>query len=60
MQIDAAGNVRVEVRGVAGAACEDLTWVLEQALGGQIVERVRKPEYDQVPAQAKARSTQRN
>ncbi|MBV7700391.1 DUF2997 domain-containing protein [Streptomyces sp. TRM70350] len=33
------GTTRIEVRGVAGAACLDLTEDLEKALGGRIVER---------------------
>ncbi|WP_180687199.1 DUF2997 domain-containing protein [Streptomyces gossypiisoli] len=33
------GTTRIEVRGVAGAGCLDLTEDLEKALGGTIVER---------------------
>ncbi len=47
VQIDRAGNVSVEVRGASGKQCEELTAVLEQALGGVVVERSYKPEYYQ-------------
>lgn len=33
------GTTRIEVRGVPGAGCLDLTAGLEAALGGQIVNR---------------------
>jgi Protein of unknown function (DUF2997) len=38
------GTTRIEVRGVSGTACLDLTADLESALGGQIVERELTPE----------------
>jgi hypothetical protein len=38
------GKVRVQVRGVKGMSCLDLTRDLEQALGGQVVEREMTPE----------------
>ncbi|HKQ72797.1 MAG TPA: DUF2997 domain-containing protein [Blastocatellia bacterium] len=37
--IEKDGQVRIEVRGVKGASCLDITAALEQALGGQIAER---------------------
>jgi hypothetical protein len=37
--IDADGRVRIEVRGVKGPACLDLTRELEAALGGQVESR---------------------
>lgn len=37
--IEKDGQVRVEVRGVKGSSCLDITAALEQALGGQIAER---------------------
>lgn len=37
--IDKDGQVRVEVRGVKGTSCLDLTKGLEAALGGQVLER---------------------
>ena len=52
VQIDAGGNVSVEVRGVSGKKCEELTALLEQALGGGVVERVHKPEYHEQAADA--------
>lgn len=45
--IDKDGQVRIEVRGVKGMACLDLTQDLEAALGGQVEEREMTPEaYD--------------
>ena len=37
--IEKDGQVRIEVRGVKGASCLDITAALEQALGGRIDER---------------------
>jgi hypothetical protein len=37
--IEKDGQVRIEVRGVKGGSCLDITAALEQALGGQIAER---------------------
>ena len=46
--IDADGTVRIEVRGVKGTACLDLTRELEAALGDQVESREMSPEaYDQ-------------
>ena len=42
--IDQGGQVRVEVRGVKGTSCLDLTKGLEDALGGQVEEREMTPE----------------
>lgn len=42
--IDADGTVRIEVRGVKGAACLDLTRALEAALGDQVESREMTPE----------------
>ncbi len=42
--IDKNGKVRIEVRGVKGAACLDLTAGLEAALGGQVENRELTPE----------------
>ena len=48
--IEKDGRVRVEVRGVKGNACLDLTQALEQALGGQVEEREMTPEaYEEAP-----------
>lgn len=46
------GTVKVEVRGVKGRKCLDLTKGLEEALGGQIVERVHTDEYNEAEQQA--------
>jgi hypothetical protein len=37
--IDKDGQVRIEVRGVKGMSCLELTSALEQALGGQVEAR---------------------
>lgn len=42
--IEPDGQVRIEVRGVKGTSCLDLTRDLEKALGGQVVEREMTPE----------------
>jgi len=43
------GRLSVEVHGVKGPRCLELTEELEEALGGEIVERRHTFEYDQVP-----------
>ena len=45
--IEPDGEVRVEVRGVKGLSCLDLTKALEDALGGQIVAREMTPEANE-------------
>lgn len=45
--IDKNGKVRVEVRGVKGKACLDITQALEAALGGQVESREMTPEADE-------------
>ena len=42
--IEKDGSVRIEVHGVKGQACLDLTAALEQALGGQVTAREMTPE----------------
>jgi hypothetical protein len=42
--IDQDGQVRLEVRGVKGGSCLDITAPLEQALGGQVQSRELTPE----------------
>jgi hypothetical protein len=42
--IDKDGQVRIQVRGVKGLECLDLTRELEAALGGQIEAREMTPE----------------
>ena len=54
--IDKDGQVRIEVRGVKGRYCLDLTSGLEAALGGQVEDRQMTPESqemspEQVPQQ---------
>ena len=45
--IDKDGQVRIQIRGVKGLACLDLTKDLEEALGGQIAAREMTPEADE-------------
>jgi len=46
--IDKDGTVRLQVRGVKGEACLDLTKDLEEALGGIVLDREMTPEaYEQ-------------
>jgi hypothetical protein len=42
--IDEKGEVQIEVRGVKGKRCLDLTEDLEEALGGEVAAREMKPE----------------
>jgi hypothetical protein len=42
--IDEKGEVQIEVRGVKGKKCLDLTEDLEEALGGEVAARELKPE----------------
>jgi Protein of unknown function (DUF2997) len=42
--IEKGGQVRIQVRGVKGQSCLDLTKALEAALGGQIESREMTPE----------------
>jgi hypothetical protein len=42
--IEKDGRVRVEVRGVKGLSCLDVTRALEAALGGQVQDRQLTPE----------------
>ncbi len=46
--IEKDGQVRVEVRGVKGMSCLDVTKGLEEALGGQVEDRQMTPEAQEV------------
>jgi len=46
--IDKDGQVRIEVRGVKGPSCLDLTRSLEAALGGRVEDRRMTPESQEV------------
>jgi hypothetical protein len=41
------GSVKLEVRGVKGAKCLDLTQSLEKVLGGDVKSRELSPEHGQ-------------
>jgi len=45
--IEKNGQVKLHVRGAKGATCLDLTQELEQALGGELLERQLTPEADE-------------
>ncbi len=51
--IEQDGRVRVEVRGVKGTSCLDLTKGLEEALGGQVEAREMHAEAYEMPQQEK-------
>jgi hypothetical protein len=46
--IDKSGEVRLEVRGVKGSACLEITKQLEIALGGDVASREMTPEAQEV------------
>ena len=46
--IEKDGQVKIEVRGVKGTSCLDLTKDLEAVLGSQTVAREMTPEADEV------------
>ena len=50
--IEKDGSVRSEVRGCKGPACLDLTRDLEQALGGQVLDRQMTAESQETTEQA--------
>jgi len=43
--IDKQGRVSIDVRGVAGPTCEEVTRALEEALAGKILAHTRKDEW---------------
>ena len=46
--IEKDGQVKIEVRGVKGMSCLDLTKDLEAVLGSQAVSREMTPEADEI------------
>lgn len=46
--IEKDGQIKIEVRGVKGTSCLDLTKDLEAVLGDRIAEREMTPEADEV------------
>jgi hypothetical protein len=42
--IDKDGQVQIQVRGVKGSKCLEITKELEKALGGEILTRIMTPE----------------
>lgn len=47
--ISPSGEVSFQVKGVKGTSCVAETQFLEQALGGEVIEREHTPEYYQQP-----------
>lgn len=45
VHIDPHGQVKLEVEGMQGQGCLELTAALEALLGGEIQQRELKPEY---------------
>jgi len=52
------GRVRVQVRGVKGNACLELTETLEAALGGEIEAREMTPEAYEAANQSQVKNVQ--
>jgi hypothetical protein len=54
--IEKNGQVRIEVRGIKGVSCLDVTKHVEEALGGQVEAREMTPEaYEAAPEQVQDR-----
>ena len=49
--IEKDGQVKIEIRGVKGMSCLDLTKDLEAVLGDRIAEREMTPEADEIAQQ---------
>jgi len=45
ISISPSGEVSFTIKGVKGSACLDETKFLEDALGGEVLERERTPEF---------------
>lgn len=43
--IPPGGDVNIDVEGVKGKACTDITKSIEEALGGDVTSRKKKPEF---------------
>lgn len=54
------GTVKIEVRGVKGGKCLDLTKELEALLGGQIRERIHTDEFEEIGQEQDDQLTQRS
>jgi hypothetical protein len=54
------GTTRIEVRGVSGATCLDLTADLEAALGGEVTEREMTAEAQEVLGQRRENTVRRS
>lgn len=43
--IPPGGDVNIDVDGMKGKACTDITKSIEEALGGDVTSRKKKPEF---------------
>lgn len=43
--IPPGGDVKIDVEGVKGQSCTDITKSIEEALGGDVTSRKKKPEF---------------
>ena len=48
VSIDKDGKVQVEVNGVKGMGCTDITKALEEALGGEVEREMTSEAYESV------------
>ena len=49
--IDKAGNVRMEVNGVKGTSCLDITKAIEEALGNEVEREMTAEAYEETDQQ---------
>jgi hypothetical protein len=49
LTIDSHGEVRVEIRGMKGRGCLEVTREMERLLGGLVLDREHTHEYDLQP-----------
>jgi len=45
IEIDENGEIKIDVNGMKGNSCEDITNQILKALGADSVKSVKKPEY---------------
>jgi hypothetical protein len=54
--IIAHGKVKIEAHGFIGPACEAATKAFEAALGGEVSDKTKKPEYHQFTSESQGES----
>lgn len=45
VKISKDGEISIEINGIKGVVCKDITSVLEQVLGVRVTSSIEKPEY---------------